>query len=172
MPRRLAVLALLGTLLQLLACGRSAPSERTRETTATSSTPPVAVAGETPDGGTTIVAVLGLSTASGQGLADPTESWVGQFAAHLSASHGLQVRNLAVPGYTTFHVLPTGTRRAAGRPAVDEVHNVTAALAYRPKAIIINLPSNDAAMGASVEESIRNLRLVAAKAKERASRFG
>jgi lysophospholipase L1-like esterase len=164
MTRPFAVLALSGALLQALGCSRSTQGERTGETLGPGSTPPVVSA--TPPNGATVVAVLGSSTAAGQGLADPSESWVGRYAAHLSSTHGLEVRNLAVPGHTTFHVLPTGTKRAAGRPAVDEAHNVTAALAFAPKAIIVNLPTNDAAMGASVEESMGNLRLVAAKANE------
>jgi lysophospholipase L1-like esterase len=158
MTRRFALLALLAAIVQSCGCGRSTHRERSSATTAASA------AQDAPHAAT--IAVLGSSTASGLGLADPSESWVGRYAAHLSSVHGLQVRNLAVPGYTTFHVLPTGTKPAAGRPAVDEAHNVTAALAMRPKAIIVNLPSNDAAMGASVEETMGNLCIVVAKATE------
>ena len=78
------------------------------------------------------VAVVGSSTAAGFGLDDPATSWVGRYAAYLAAGcPGSKVTNLAVSGYTTFHVLPSGTPNAQGRPAVDERHNVTAALTER-----------------------------------------
>jgi lysophospholipase L1-like esterase len=54
----------------------------------------------------------------------------------------------------------------SGRPAVDDAHNITAALALHPQAVIVNLPSNDAALGVSVDESLANLRALAAKASE------
>ncbi len=113
------------------------------------------------------ITVLGSSTAAGHGLPDATTSWVARYAAYLSAERaGSKVRNLAVGGYTTYHVLPTGTTNPPGRPGVDDRHNVTAALEGHPDAIIVNLPSNDAAGGFSVEETMTNLRTVAAKAKE------
>jgi lysophospholipase L1-like esterase len=156
--RAVTIFALVGATLHVRACGSSASPA------GSCARRPSASAARS--GGPTFVAVLGSSTPAGYGLPDRSQSWVGLYAAHLSSVGGLQVQNLAVEGYTTFHVLPTGTPRTAGRPAVDEEHNVTAALAYRPKAIIVNLPSNDAAMGASVEESLRNLRLVVDKAGE------
>jgi lysophospholipase L1-like esterase len=155
-PRAIAVCALLGATFQTPACG---PVSCTRgESPPSRNSAPEATSAA-------IVAVLGSSTAAGHGLSDPSLSWVGQYAEHLSTS-GLRVQNLAVDGHTTFHVLPTGSARIAGRPAVDEAHNVTAALAFRPKAIIVNLPSNDAAMGVSADESIENIRTVVAKARE------
>jgi lysophospholipase L1-like esterase len=155
-PRAIAACALLSATFHTRACG---PTSCARGGSTSSQ--------ETPrEAGAPVVAVLGSSTAAGHGLDDPSQSWVGRYAAHLSATHGLRVQNLAVDGHTTFHVLPTGTARLPGRPAVDEAHNVTAALAFRPKAIIVNLPTNDAAMGVSVEESIRNIRTVVAKAGE------
>jgi lysophospholipase L1-like esterase len=150
--RAFAVCALLG----VLGCARRelpASGERSGEARAN------------PSPGAAIIAVLGSSTAAGHGLADRSEGWVGRYASYVSP-RGFQIQNLAVDGYTTFHVLPSGTARAPGRPAVDEAHNVTAALAYRPKAIVVNLPSNDAALGVSVDESLRNIRLVVTKAAE------
>jgi lysophospholipase L1-like esterase len=115
-------------------------------------------AGEQPSS----IAVLGSSTAAGFGLSDPGTAWVARYAAHLAAEHpGFGVVNLAVPGYTTYQVLPTGTTNPAGRPDVDEAHNVTAALAGKPRAIVVNLPSNDAAFGYTVDETMKNLGVVA-----------
>jgi hypothetical protein len=66
------------------------------------------------------------------------------------------VINLAAGGYTTYHVLPTGQAPPPGRPAPDPARNITAAIALRPDAIVVNLPSNDVALGYTVEEQLRN----------------
>jgi lysophospholipase L1-like esterase len=113
------------------------------------------------------VVVLGSSTAAATGLTDPQTSWVNRYAAYLATEvPGSKVTNLAVGGYTTFHVLPTGTTNPQGRPEVDPAHNITAALALHPDAIIVNLPSNDAASGVPVEDSLANIRKVATLAAE------
>jgi lysophospholipase L1-like esterase len=113
------------------------------------------------------IAVLGSSTAAGFGLADPATSWVMRYAAHLDATRpGSQLTNLAVSGYSTFNVLPTGTENPSGRPIVDTEHNVSKAIEHSPQAIIVNLPSNDAAFGFSLEETMQNLHTVATAANE------
>jgi lysophospholipase L1-like esterase len=113
------------------------------------------------------IVVLGSSTAAGFGLADPATSWVQRYATYLSANlPGSRVTNLAVSGYSTYQIQPTGTINPIGQPAVDPAHNVTAALALKPDAIIVNLPSNDAAMGVPVEDTMTNFKTVAAKATE------
>ncbi len=111
--------------------------------------------------------VVGSSTAAGFGLTDPATAWVQRYATYSStAVPGSKVTNLAVSGYTTYEVQPTGTVNPSGRPAVDPAHNITAALALHPDAIIVNLPSNDAAVGVSVDASMTNLNTVAGKAKD------
>jgi lysophospholipase L1-like esterase len=113
------------------------------------------------------IVVIGSSTAAGFGLADPATSWVGRYTAYLTADlPGSKVTNLAVSGYSSYQVQPTGTINPNGRPTVDPAHNVTAALALHPDAIIVNLPSNDAAMGVSVDDSMTNLKTVATKAHD------
>jgi lysophospholipase L1-like esterase len=108
------------------------------------------------------IVVLGSSTAAGFGLDDESTSWVARWEAQLEAdATGYSVVNLAVPGYTTFHALPTGTTAAADRPNADEDHNVTAALEERPRALVVNFPSNDAAAGFSVDETMSNLAAIA-----------
>lgn len=148
-------LALLA-LLALSACSRHAGRPRGAsgrdESTAKSS----GIAGIAPS-----IAVIGSSTASGFGIADSGATWVGRYAASLTTSHsGLTVRNFAVPGYSTYQVLPTGSTHHWRTPRVDDVHNVTAALATHPVALIVNLPSNDAAMGVPVEDTMDNLRSI------------
>lgn len=96
------------------------------------------------------IVVLGASTAAGKNLnpADGyggpgvSQSWVNRLAAQLAIDRpGSTVQNFAVAGYTTYEVLPTGTSNPAGRPAVDTGHNITAAIATNPNAIIIAMPS-------------------------------
>lgn len=110
------------------------------------------------------IVVLGSSTASGVGTTNPAEAWVERYATALEdRDRRNEVVNLAAPRQTTFHVLPTGSTTPPGRPAVDPGRNITAALATWPDAVIVNLPSNDAARSIPVEEQVANLeRIVAA----------
>ena len=112
--------------------------------------------------------VLGSSTAAGWGPSDRASAWVERYRAHLQSENpGHEVVNLAVPAYTTFHLLPTGTEIQDGRPAPDGEANVTAALAQAPDAVIVNLPSNDTAVGIPVDEQIANFaRIVEAAERE------
>ena len=109
------------------------------------------------------IAVVGSSTAAGSGATDYAHAWVGLYTTYLASLNTTNsVVNLAVGGYTTYHTLPTGTINPANRPAVDAAHNITAALATHPKAVIINLPSNDAANGYSEAEQETNFLIMAA----------
>ncbi len=92
------------------------------------------------------VVVLGSSTAAGTG-ASSNQGWVDLLHNYLRTQlpkH--QLFNLAVGGYTTRDVLPTGNAN----------HNITQALALNPSVILVNLPSNDVAKGISDAESTRN----------------
>jgi lysophospholipase L1-like esterase len=75
------------------------------------------------------------------------------------------VANLAAPRLTTYQALPTGSPNPPGRPAVDPQRNVSAALAHQPDAIVVNLPTNDAAMGFTVDETVANLERIVAEAE-------
>jgi lysophospholipase L1-like esterase len=111
------------------------------------------------------IVVLGSSTAAGYGLRDPQTSWPRRYAAFL-ATRGWKLSNLAVSGYSTYQIQPTGTANSPERPEVDRDHNITAALALQPDAIIVNLPSNDAAMTVPVADSLANIKVVATKARD------
>lgn len=97
------------------------------------------------------VTVLGSSSAAGKNLdmevhggrpGGLVDSWANRYAAFLAATHpGSFVRNLAKPGYKTYHALPTGTINPPGLAAVDPERNITAALDPRPDAIIVAFPS-------------------------------
>ncbi len=112
------------------------------------------------------IVVLGSSTAAGTGASQPRFAWVNRYAAYLQTQRkgGAEVINLAVPGYTTYHVLPGAAARVPGRPAPDTAHNITKALAFKPMAIIVSLPSNDVASGYTVAEVTGNFKALAAAA--------
>src|SRR5262245_22562301 len=103
------------------------------------------------------VVVLGSSTAEGVGASIPDSAWVNRYRAALQAINpDHQVTNLALGGYTTWHVRPTGAPYPMDRPAPDPNRNVTKALSLQADAIIINLPTNDVVAGYSVGEQIAN----------------
>lgn len=104
------------------------------------------------------VVVLGSSTAFGTGASTYDSSWVGKFTAYLSRKNSQNiVYNLGIPGFTTYQNLcPTGFIPPANRPSPNSSFNITAALEIHPDAIIINMPSNDAANGYSQAEQQAN----------------
>lgn len=107
------------------------------------------------------IVVLGSSTAAGAGATSGSASWVGKYTTYLQQLNpGNTVVNLAVGGTTTYHILPTGSTTPS-RPSADSVHNITAAIAQDPDAIIVNMPSNDAAFGYSALEQQTNFQIIA-----------
>jgi lysophospholipase L1-like esterase len=104
-----------------------------------------------------LIVVLGSSTSAGTGPRDPNNAWVPRYRAYLEQRFpAFTLTNLAVGGYTTFHVQPSGFTPPAGRPAPVVGKNITAALALTPDAIIVNLPSNDAAAQVPLAEQLAN----------------
>ncbi len=113
-----------------------------------------------------LVVVLGSSTAEGVGPQRAENTWVNRYRAYLQQRDpSVEVLNLARGGYTTYHLLPTGTPTPEDRPRVDTLRNITAALRRHPEAIIVNLPSNDRAAGYTVEEQLRNFDAMVAAAE-------
>jgi lysophospholipase L1-like esterase len=111
------------------------------------------------------IVVLGSSTAAGQGASEEDSAWVWKYRTYLSAiDPDWEVINLAVGGYTTYQVQPTGWQWPAGRPRPDTAKNITHALSLHPSAIIINLPTNDAASGFSIIEQTENFERLSAEA--------
>ena len=112
---------------------------------------------ESPSTGGLHVVVLGSSTAYGTGPIHPDSAWVNRFRADAQATVPARiVTNLALPGYTTYHLMPDGNVPPAGRPLPDTAHNITAAVSAGADAILINLPSNDALNGWSVPDQLAN----------------
>lgn len=108
------------------------------------------------------IVVLGSSTAYGAGASPIDSSWVGLFHKYMFQKNTrFSVINLARGGYTTYHILPTGTSVPPGVTIqIDTVRNMTKALSYNPTAIIINMPSNDAANNFGVSQQMDNLTLL------------
>jgi lysophospholipase L1-like esterase len=104
-----------------------------------------------------VLVVLGSSTAAGTGPDEPESAWVERYRAYLKRTYPkLVIANLAVGGYTTFHIQPSDYVPPPHRPAPVPGHNVSSALELRPKAIIINMPSNDQASKYPLPEQLAN----------------
>jgi lysophospholipase L1-like esterase len=108
--------------------------------------------------------ILGSSTAEGVGATNRDSSWVGKYTKALAArTKPWKVVNLAVGGYTTYHILPTGTQAPSGRAAPNPEHNITKALLSKPQGIIVNMGSNnDANSGYAAAETKANFDTLAA----------
>ena len=114
------------------------------------------------------VVILGSSTAAGTGPREIANAWVNRYLAYAESLHAdNRVINLAKGGYTTYHLMPRDHLSPEGRPQPDPCRCITMALHLDPDAIIINLPSNDAAYGYSVEEQLANYDSILALAGRR-----
>ena len=112
-----------------------------------------------------VIVVLGSSTAAGTGSSTPDSSWVGRYRKYVMEQNAdARVVNLAIGGYTTYHIMPTGYVPPSGRPTPRPNNNITRALEYDPTVIIVNLPSNDANIGVPVEDQMDNFRTIQAAA--------
>jgi lysophospholipase L1-like esterase len=104
-----------------------------------------------------LIVVLGSSTSAGTGPSDPNNAWVPRYRAYLQQRFpAFGLTNLAVGGFTTYHVQPSDFIPPTGRPTPVAGKNITAALALKPDAIIVNLPSNDAAAHVPLAEQLAN----------------
>ncbi|MCZ7557579.1 MAG: GDSL-type esterase/lipase family protein [Bacteroidia bacterium] len=111
------------------------------------------------------IVVLGSSTAEGVGASTPDSAWVRRYAEVLRRQNpAYEVINLARGGYTSFHLQSSGFIPPEGRPAPDSARNITKALSLLPDAIILTLPSNDAAWDMSTLEQIENFERIDAEA--------
>jgi lysophospholipase L1-like esterase len=120
----------------------------------------------TSETGSCSVVVLGSSTAEGTGASTPDSAWVNRFrnAVCLDDTR-YKVVNLAMGGYTTYHLLPTGSTSGTHVGiAVDKTRNITKALSLNPSGIIINLPSNDAANNFPVKDQLDNFKAMVSEA--------
>ena len=111
----------------------------------------------TSDSSSQNLVVLGSSTAAGVGPSTIDSAWVTRYANYLFEKNTtIQVKNLAVGGYTTYELMPSDFIPIVNRPLPSEGHNITKAITYNPKALIINLPSNDVDFGFTITEQLAN----------------
>jgi lysophospholipase L1-like esterase len=108
-----------------------------------------------------VIVVLGSSTAAGFGPSNANDAWVRRYQNDLAVRFpNMGVINLAVGGYNTYHIQPTGFAPPDGRAAPNAEKNITAALALGADAIVINMPSNDQAAGHTLLEVMDNFERV------------
>jgi DNA-binding beta-propeller fold protein YncE/lysophospholipase L1-like esterase len=113
---------------------------------------------------TRVILVLGSSTAAGTGASTFDSSWVGRFRKYVKTQDSTAVVvSLAVGGYTTYDVMPSNFVPPTGRPSPKVNNNITYGLTYKPHAIIVNLPSNDAAYGYALSEQLANYDTILSK---------
>jgi lysophospholipase L1-like esterase len=103
------------------------------------------------------IVVIGSSTAAGTGAEPIDSAWVNRYRHFLQQYNPANtVFNLALGGYQTYHLMPSNSAPPGNRPFPDTLRNITKALALQPDAILLNLPSNDAAAGYSLAEQLAN----------------
>jgi lysophospholipase L1-like esterase len=103
------------------------------------------------------IVILGSSTAAGNAASSYQNSWAGRLATYAQSQNpGGQIINLGMSTYTTYHILATGSSVPSDRPTPDTARNITRALSYAPDAIVINMPTNDAANGYTLAEQQAN----------------
>jgi lysophospholipase L1-like esterase len=113
-----------------------------------------------------VLVVLGSSTAAGEGAGSPDAGWVARYRAYLAEKFPqLSVHNLAKGGFTTYEIQPASYVPPVGRPLPDPERNIDAALALAPRALVINLPSNDEAARYPWSEQLANYERVSAAAR-------
>lgn len=106
------------------------------------------------------IVVLGSSTAAGTGPSSVDKAWVWMYTDYLKEKDTrFDVVNLAVGGYTTYKILPTGSTVPAG-VTVDTDRNITKAIALKADGIIVSMPSNDSNMGYTADTQMNNYHTV------------
>ena len=104
-----------------------------------------------------IIVILGSSTAYGTGAVPIDSSWVNLLNYQFKEDRkNVTIHNLALGGYTTYHIMPSNVPAPGGRPGADLSRNLDKALSFKPDLIIINLPSNDVTHGFSDKEILNN----------------
>lgn len=105
--------------------------------------------------GAGIWVIMGSSTATGSG-ASQGKGWTAVLHSAY-ASAGVQLANIAKGGTVTYEGLSITATPVAGRPSPNPSVNIDQALSRRPKMLIVSYPTNDTALGYSVDETVNNL---------------
>ncbi|NQW94747.1 MAG: SGNH/GDSL hydrolase family protein [Polaromonas sp.] len=99
--------------------------------------------------------VMGSSTAAGTG-ASAGQSWAALLQTSVQGK-GIQIINIAKGGSTTYQGLSTTVAPTPNRPLPDPSANIDQALSRHPSLILVAYPTNDTAIGYTVEETVANL---------------
>ncbi len=111
------------------------------------------------------VVFLGSSSAAGHGASTRSASYAWRLSESLSASRPTACGvNLARGGYTTWHLRPGALGLRPGRPPIDTLRNIDAAVSRTPRLVVIHLPSNDPALDLPLDESLGNIAAIVAQA--------
>jgi lysophospholipase L1-like esterase len=111
--------------------------------------------------------VLGSSTSAGTGPKHPANGWVERYRSYLKTEFpNFRLTNLALGGYTTYHIQASDFVPPAGRPPPDQARNITFALSLKPDALIINMPTNDTNANYSAVDQLANFDRVTQLAKQ------
>ena len=111
------------------------------------------------------IVVLGSSTAAGSGPSSADSTWVNRFRKYVqNINPASTVTNLAIGGTTTYHIMPSWFTPPAGRPSPNPSNNVSQAITLGADAIIVNMPSNDAAQSFPVSEQMFNFQTIVSTA--------
>ncbi|MFT6166937.1 MAG: hypothetical protein ACJASF_001631 [Vicingaceae bacterium] len=106
------------------------------------------------------IVVLGSSTAAGTGPSSIDSAWVNRYRRHIQSINPQNlVTNLGVGGTTTYQIMPDWFADTT-RPARNTTKNISEAVRQGADAVIINMPSNDAARGFTATEQLRNFRII------------
>lgn len=107
------------------------------------------------------IVVLGSSTAAGSGPSHPDSTWVNRYRKYLKTlNDSNEVINLAIGGTTTYHILPDWFNPPIGRPLPNPNNNISEALRLNADAVIVNMPSNDAANNYNTTEQLANFQSI------------
>lgn len=108
------------------------------------------------------ILVLGSSTAAGVGPSVVDSAWVWRYRNKLYQSDTrFEIINLAVGGLTTFEILQDSSAiNNLFKRFPNKLKNIGRAFEYKPDAVIINLPSNDAAIHIPDSIQIKNFQSI------------
>lgn len=107
------------------------------------------------------IVVLGSSTAAGAGPSTSDSTWVNRYRNYLQAINPSNiVTNLAVGGTNTYQIMPDWFVPPVGRPNPNPTMNISQAITLGADAVIVNMPSNDAASGFTANEQMFNFHTI------------
>lgn len=118
------------------------------------------ICGEPAGQTTTVIVVMGSSTAAGAGASKYDSAWVGRLIKNVRADMNdgkdTIVYNIALGGTTTYVGREMGFVPPSGYLGPDPERNIDKALSYNPDIILVNYPSNDVANNMTTTTTMAN----------------